>query len=144
MADARVLQASPDTNDGTLARLDVDSPGEESYIRFTVTGVSGAVQSATLRLFVTNGSSNGPSLYATDNSWTETGITWNNRPAPTTGALADVGSVAADFWAEYDLTAHVTGDGTYSFVFLPDSTNGVRFDSREGDSPPELVLTFAP
>jgi hypothetical protein len=122
----------------------VDSPGEQSYIRFTVTGVTGAVQSATLRLFVTNGSSNGPSLYTTDNSWSETGITWNNRPAPTSGAMADVGAVTANVWAEYNVTAQVTGNGTYDFVLLPDGSDGVTFYSREGSSPPQLVLAFAP
>ena len=100
------------------------------------------MHSAALWLFVTNGSSNGPGVYGTDNSWTETGITWNNRPAPTTGVIADVGSVSRDVWAEYNVTSHVTGNGTYNFVFLPDSTNGIRFDSREGSSPPELVLSF--
>ena len=142
-ADARVMEVSPDTNDGTLDRLDVDSPGEESYIRFTVTGVTGAVQSATLRLFVSSGSSDGPEVYGTDNSWTETGITWNNRPAPTTGVIANLGSAARDTWAEYDVTGYVTGDGTYSFMLLPDSSDGIKFESREGSPPPELVLSFA-
>jgi hypothetical protein len=142
VADARVLQSNPNTNYGTISRLDVDSPGEESYIRFSVSGVSGAVQSATLRLFVTNGSSNGPGIYGTDNSWTETGIIWNNRPASTTGVIANVGAVSRDVWTEYNVTSQVTGNGTYSFVFLPDSTDGVRFYSREGSVPPELVLIF--
>jgi len=141
-ADARVLQSNPTTNYGTLNRLDVDNPGQESYIRFTVSGVNGTIQSATLQLFVTNGSSNGPSLYATDNTWTETGINWNNRPAPTTGVIANVGAVTANTRAEYNVTAQVTGNGTYSFVLLPDSTDGATFYSREGNSPPQLVLTF--
>lgn len=139
-----MLQANPTTNYGTLGRLDVDSPGEESYLRFTVSGVSGSIQSATLRLFVTNGSSNGPSIYGTDNTWTETGITWNNRPSPTTGAIANIATATAGAWVESNVTAYVTGDGTYNFVFLPDSTSGVTFNSREGTSPPQLVLNFAP
>ena len=143
VADARVLEASPTTNSGTLARLDVDNPGQESYLRFMVSGVNGTIQSATLRLFVTNGSSNGPSIYGTDNSWTETGITWNNRPAPTTGVIFNLGTATASTWAEYNVTTYITGDGTYSFVLLPDSTNGVTLTSREGTSPPQLVLTFA-
>jgi hypothetical protein len=142
-ADARVLSSSPNTNYGTLSRLDVDSPGEESYIRFTVSGVSGPVQNATLRLFVSNGSTNGPSLYRTDNSWTESGITWNNRPAPTSGAVANVDNVPAATWAEYNVTAQITGNGTYSFVFQPDSSDGIRFESREGSPPPQLVLSFS-
>jgi len=139
-----VLEANPTINYGLITRLDVDSPGEESYIRFTVSGVSGTVQSATLRLFVTNGSSNGPSIYGTDNTWTETGITWNNRPAPTTGAVANLGTATVDTWVEYDVTTYITGDGTYNFVLLPDSTSGVTFYSREGSSPPQLVLTLLP
>ncbi|MET0727277.1 MAG: DNRLRE domain-containing protein [Acidimicrobiales bacterium] len=139
-ADARVLQASPTTNYGSLARLDVDSPGEQSHLRFAVSGVSGAVQRATLRLFVRNGSSNGPSLYRTGATWTEPGITWNNRPAPITSAIANLGTATSGTWAEYDLTGQVTGNSTYDFVLLPDSSDGIEFDSREGASPPQLVL----
>jgi hypothetical protein len=108
--------------------------------------VTGAVQSATLRLFATNGSTNGPAVHGTDNSWTETAITWNNRPAATTGALDNKTTIVDNAWAEYNVTAHVTGNGTYDFVLRPDSTNGVTFTSREGTatSRPQLVLTFAP
>ena len=60
IADARVLASNPDTNYGTISRLDVDRPGQESYIRFTVSGITDVVQSATLRLFVTNGSVKAP------------------------------------------------------------------------------------
>ena len=141
VADARVLEASPTTNYGSLSRLDVDSPGEQSYLRFDVNGVSGTVQRATLRFFVRNGSSNGPSLYRTSATWAEAAITWNNRPAPTSGAIANLGTATSGTWSEYDLTGSLTGDGTYDFVLLPDSTDGVQFDSREGASPPQLVLT---
>jgi hypothetical protein len=143
VADARVLQANPNANYGLVSRLYADSSGEESYIRFMVNGVTGAVQNATLRLFAINGSSNGPAVYGTSNSWTETGITWNNRPAPTTGALANVDVVVTNTWVEYNLTAHVTGNGAYDFVLLADSTDGATFYSREGASPPQLVLTLA-
>jgi hypothetical protein len=123
----------------------VDDPGYESYIRFTVSGVVSPILNARLRLFVTNGTSNGPSLYLTSNSWTETGINWNNRPTPTSGVIANIGAVAANTWAEFDLSSVVTGNGTYDFVLIPDSTNGVTFTSREGtaNSRPQLVLTFS-
>ena len=140
VADARVLEASPTTNYGSLSRLDVDNPGEQSHLRFNVSGVSGAVQRATLRLFVRNGSSNGPSLYRTSAAWTEGAITWNNRPPATSGAIANVGTATAGTWSEYDLTGQVTGNGTHDFVLLPDSTDGIQYDSREGASAPQLVL----
>ncbi len=142
MADARVLAAYPTTNFGSVSRLDVDSPGEQSFLRFDLTGVSGTVQRATLRLFVRNGSSNGPSLYRTSAAWTETAITWNNQPPPIGAAIADLGAATAGTWSEFDLTGHVTGNGSYDLVLLADSTDGIQFDSREGGSPPQLVVTM--
>jgi hypothetical protein len=143
-ADARVLQTKPTLNYGTLTRLDVDSPTYESYIRFNVSGMTPNVQKVTLRLFATNGTTNGPALRFTDNNWTETGITWNNKPSPTSVIIANVGAVPASSWADYDLTGIIVGDGTYDFVLLPESTKGITFYSREGSTPPQLVLAFPP
>jgi uncharacterized protein YjiK len=143
VADARVLQTSPTTNFGTQGRLEVDNPGQESFLRFTVSGLSGPIQSARLRLFATNASTNGPSLYLTDNPWTESGVNWNNRPLPTSGAVANSGSFGPNVWVEFDISpGMITGNGTYNFALLPDSTDGAVFNSREGGSPPQLVVTF--
>ena len=120
----------------------MDKPHQASYLRFTVTGVTGTIQNATLRLFNTNRSPNGPAIYGTDNSWAETGITWNNRPAATTGPVDNIGWAGKDVWVGYNVTALITGNGSYSFVLVADSSDGVRFDSREGDQPPQLMLTF--
>ena len=73
------------TNYGAMTRLMVDGgadPDVASYLRFTVSGVSGPVQRATLRLWVqaNGGTQNGPDVRATGTDWSETGITWNNRP----------------------------------------------------------------
>ncbi len=81
VADARVEAASPNTNFGTTTPLRVDSsPLEEAYLRFDVSGTNGPVTSARLRVFATNATVNGPAVYLTGNGWTETGLTWNNRP----------------------------------------------------------------
>lgn len=142
VADAEVRQGAPNSNFGTTKKLNVDSPNEQSYLRFTVSGVTGTVQQATLRMFITNGSTDGPPLYLTGNNWTETGITWNNRPAPVGGVIAHINNLPADTWVEYDVTSVVTGNGTYDLVFVPDSTKGVAYSSRQGDAPPQLVLEF--
>ena len=62
-------------------------------VRFTVAGISGAVSSAQLRVYVTDATRNGPALYTTSNTWTETGITWNNHTR-TSGTLEDKGALA--------------------------------------------------
>ena len=144
-ADARVKQSNPDTNYGTGKTLQVDGgkdPTVESFLRFTVTGVTGPIQSARLRLYVADdGSRNGPAVYASDNSWTESDITWNNRPAQTGEAIDNKDAIATYAWVEYDVTPLVTGDGTFNFVLAADSSDGVIFSSREGDHPPQLVIT---
>ena len=146
-ADAQVNESSPGTNTGNSTYLQVDGatdPDVESFIRFTVTGASGTIQNAQVRVYdTTNASANGPAIYATGTSWAETGITWNNRPARTSGALDNKGNISTNTWAEYDVTAWVTGDGTFSFVLAADSTDAATFSSRQGAQPPQLVLTLS-
>ena len=145
-ADARVHEASPTTNYGSSATLRVDGasdPDVESYLRFTVSVIAGSVQRATLRLYATGATADRPTVSGTSNDWTESGITWSNRPSPTTAAVDDEGAIAAGSWVELDVTSLVTADGTFSFVVAPMSSDGVEFHSRSSSSTslrPELVV----
>jgi hypothetical protein len=142
VADAHVEAASPTTNFGTASRMGVDSSSaEQAYLSFNVTGLSGTVVSATLRVYVTNSTSDAPQVYRTD-SFSESGITWSNHPTPTGAVLDDKGAVSTG-WVEYNVTAAVTGNGTYNFVFVATSSDGMDFYSREGTFAPELVITVA-
>jgi hypothetical protein len=127
-----------------VLEIDLSNPVQRSYLRFNVTGVTGVIQNATLRLRATNSTSDGPAIYGTSNSWLETGITWSNRPAPTTTILDNVEAIGSNSWVEYNVTAHIIGNGLFSFVLLPDSNDDVTFSSREGNFPPELRLVLAP
>ncbi|MBV9790077.1 MAG: phytase, partial [Chloroflexi bacterium] len=145
IADARVEEANPGSNYGTSSTLRVDGgsdPDIESYLRFTVTGATTAVQSVKLRVYSTSSSANGPAVYATGGGWTESGITWSTRPSRTSGALDDRGSVAANTWLEYDLTSLITGDGTYNLLLALDNPDGINLSAREGSAVPQLVLTL--
>ncbi len=145
-ADAYANQSNPSTNYGNATTLLVDGasdPDTEGFIRFTVAGISGTVQSARLRVFTTtNGSTNGPAIYSTATSWVETSITWNNRPSHSGSAVDNKGSLGTNTWAEYNVTSLVNADGTFSFVLVADSTDGITFSSRQGSQPPQLVITF--
>jgi hypothetical protein len=144
-ADAWVDESNPTENNGAVASLRSDSEGNgsvESYIRFTVEGVSGAVQHARLRLYATNGSRNGPTVYLSDSDWDESEITWVTRPARQGGAIDNQDRVEGDAWVEYDVTAGVAQNGMLSFGLIADSGDGIDFSSREGSHPPELVVTY--
>jgi hypothetical protein len=150
VADARVLESSPATNYGLSTTLRADGgadPDVESYLQFTVTGVSGPVSNVKLRLHTTSSadsaSGNGPAVYRAGTGWSETGITWSNRPARTTAALEDKAAIAANTWLEYNVTgAGITGNGTYAFVVATSSADGTDLYSREAASfRPELIVT---
>jgi chitodextrinase len=146
VADARVQEATPDTNYGTASTLRVNlSPGAqvESLLRFTVTGMPAPVRSARLRLYATTGTVDGPAVHAASGTWTETGVTWSNRPAPAGAAVADAAAVGAASWLELDVTPLVTGNGTFDFLVAPTSKDGADFYSRQTGHTtlrPELVV----
>ena len=146
-ADAAVYNADADANLGTSSRLRVDGGGQpevQSYLRFAVAGGPGTVAKATLRLYATSGTVEAPAAYGTSNSWSEAGITWENRPVATTTGYGQRGPVAQGTWVEFDVTALVRGNGTYSFVLATGSTDGLDMMSREGLPSPELVVVFQP
>jgi hypothetical protein len=142
LADARVAAASPSSNYGGSSTLEVDSsPLTESFLAFSVSGVDGPVSSARLRAWVKDSSANGPVAYLSVSGWNESGITWNNKPARTSGPLANAGKVSSGTWVEWDVTAAVGGNGVYSFNLVADSSDGTDLASREaGSNRPQLVV----
>ncbi len=74
------------------------------------------------------------------------GITWQNKPAATTGVVADTGPIDQGVWIEWDVTSLVQADGSVSFQLANTSTDGVSFRSREFSNVslrPELVVAVS-
>jgi hypothetical protein len=121
-ADAYVRDGtSSSTNFGTATELvtkraTVAGSTRESYLRFDLSGGPATISSAKLRLFGRLGDTSSASLAtqvfgASNTTWGETGITWDNRPATGAGALGTItvsGTTAA--WYELDLTAFLKAE----------------------------------
>jgi hypothetical protein len=61
--------------------------------------------------------------------------------APTFGAsVGTSGAITANSWTSVNVTALVTGAGTYNFVMTTTSNTATSFSSREGPNPPQLVV----
>ncbi|WP_225411629.1 CBM96 family carbohydrate-binding protein [Stigmatella hybrida] len=146
--DAYVVEAEPDaTHEGGDLLLVDGNPRMEAYLRVSVDPEilqNVTLTRARLRLYAMDGSSDGPALYRADANWSADTLTWNNRPARVGGALGDLGAVGSHTEAEYDVSAVVTGAGTYNFALVPTGGNGVDFASSER-SPiePQLILTLS-
>ncbi|MBQ0978822.1 DNRLRE domain-containing protein [Micromonospora sp. M61] len=147
VADTYVQSDTASTNYGTSTQIVVDnSPVRRSFLRFTVSGVSGTVTGAKLRLRTISGNSGsdggGTFRRMSNTTWSETGTTWNNQPTIDGATLGTVGAVSGNTWYEVDVTAAVTGNGTYSFGATSSSGDGAYYDTREsGADAPQLVVT---
>ena len=148
VADARVEQANPDANYGYSRRLVTDEePAAErrSYLKFEVSGISGPVTNAKLRLYSEAASVDGPELRPVVTNWDENSITWNTRPAATAGPVDDTAAIPPYSWVEFDVTDLMNGDGTYAFRLSQYSHDGVTFASREATTGrPELLVETNP
>ena len=79
-------------------------------------------------------------MYVAPTTWTETGLTWANRPALPPSAFANLGTVTALQWREIDVSTLVTGTGTYAFAIGGGTSNTALYSSREGTNPAQLVI----
>ena len=83
------------------------------FLRFQVSGIpaEGEVRSAKLRMTAssTGGTVDGPGAHGVTGDWTETGITWANKPATGAEPVSDSGAIAANAKVEYDVTSLVQG-----------------------------------
>ncbi len=142
VADSHVASDAPATNFGAGTRMLTDGdPQANVLIRFSVSGISGTVTSARLRLFANNPSDDGPTLYRTTAAWSEPSVTWNNRPAVSGAALGKLATVPLDAWVEYDVTGAVAANGTFDFVLVSATGDGSTYHSRETANRPQLVVT---
>src|SRR5687767_16033741 len=114
-----------------------------SFIRFDVVGRS-AAHKIVLRAYAETANVQGFDLRTVvDSSWTEGGVTYNNQPA-IGPVVASSGPVAAGSWITFDVTSAVTADGPVSFVLTSESPTAIRFSSREGANPAQLVIQTDP
>ena len=158
-ADAFVRKSTGSVNYGSDTVLLVKSTPtgsftRSSYLKFSLSGVS-AVNSAKLRIYgynTENSTAINVHAFGVDNdSWTESGLTWNNAPAASTSMLSTVGVNNVAKFYELDVTAYVksqyAGDKIVTLL-IADTTIQEKllyFNSKENDRfQPELVIDTKP
>jgi uncharacterized delta-60 repeat protein len=151
--------ASADTNFGTSTQLLVKKSGttgqnRETYLKFDLSSMS-SFNTVKLNLFGALNNSDQPSLVTqvfsiADNSWAETGITWNKRRTPGASPLASATITGTTpMLYSFDVTAYIkaqlsAGNKTVSFVLInaASTSPAAIFNSREaGSNKPTLVVT---
>jgi hypothetical protein len=121
------------------------SPIVRSYLRFNVQGLNGTPTKVTLRIFANSAASAGAvASNVSDNSWTESTVNYNNAP-PVGNALGSSGTIGAGTWISIDITAYITGNGTYNLALITPGSTAISLASREsGANAPQLVIQTSP
>jgi hypothetical protein len=152
-ADARVSANNPNTNYGTDQYLVVSRSGppiyaydDFSYLKFdlSIIPASYRIIGGTLSLYCSNTPGTGTAVGlrpVADKTWSEMGITWNNKPAfgnPITGINVGTG------WNSWTIPkANLPATGLVSFMLMSDIPAFPNsFYSKEfGSYPPKLAVT---
>ena len=153
-ADSSVKSSSTTKNYGKASTLPADgSPATSAYLRFDLPAAPAGrtLTGAVLRVRTAIGSSAGSTgtydVRLTGTGWTETRVTWQNRPSATTkvGALKAT-KPATTFPSTLDTSAVATKlGGPLSLAVLGTSSNGISLVAREAGTSshrPQLVLTY--
>jgi CSLREA domain-containing protein len=159
VADAHVDNGGPNANYGTATTLWVSLYGEfnnrqQTLVRFNLASIpSGAtIDNATFEGYLnqaTGLTSVSVSFYRVGSTWTESGVTWNNRPTYSLVSSRSVGSSTG--WVSWNATSLVRAwmAGTYTNygIALTGPASGSlfarTFSSREGSQAPRLVVTYS-
>jgi hypothetical protein len=109
--------ANTNFGDSDVMHVRTNSTKEKnSYLKFNVTGVTGEVQSALLKLRVGENPIDDLTVHTVaDTAWDEMTLSWNNAPAIGAG-IDTVDNLDANTWYEWDLTPVISGNGLYSFA----------------------------
>ncbi len=144
-ADSYVNSGSPTTNSGTATTLRADgSPVVLSFLKFSVSGLSGAPSQVILRLYANSTQSIGVSVHnVADTTWGEKTITYTNMPVYDTATAGSSGAIkTSGTFYSINVTSLITGNGTFSMAFTTTSSTAISFASREaGANAPQLVVT---
>jgi hypothetical protein len=155
VADTMARQASPTSNFGAVTPLGSDSEDVAgnaatrvtAYLKFTLPALAAgeSITDASLSLFVSGTTANGPKVFPTTTTWTETGLTWSSPPTRT--ASTPVGDFGAMSTLNARSSTAITSlpGGDVSFELFADATDGLDFAAKEDANAanrPQLVLTI--
>ncbi|HZI13011.1 MAG TPA: DNRLRE domain-containing protein [Myxococcus sp.] len=146
--DAMVKEAVPASNFGAQNQLQVSGQSGYSkwaYLQFNVTGIPAGATNITAQLRVssqTTGTGRAITAHAVANTtWGESTLTWNTR-LPMGAALSTVSSHTAGQNSVWDVSQHVTGNGSFTLGLDSGFSGDTNFVSREGSPAPVLVISY--
>jgi len=153
VADTSVTLANPDEPQPAEAIAAVQAGGPDSavaYVSFNVGDIgAGTVTEAYLVVTGTSGGGPGGTVALVPSYLVDEAGSYNTLPTQglsaaitANGSASTIGPVGPGEVVWVDVTGSVQADGQYTFVIVGDPAQILELSSREGGSPPKLVLTI--
>jgi len=153
--DATIMKGSPDSNHGQepflkVKGLSTGPNAHDTIIRFDIpaSGLSASTPvDAFLKIYsLTDAQHGGIFHIAPETSpWSERSVTWNSAPDWDT-RLGNIGSVKKDQWYTMDVSAAVSSlngnEGAVTIRIRSRSPQMVKYSSKEGHHPPEIIVAY--
>ncbi|WP_282124521.1 CBM96 family carbohydrate-binding protein [Algibacter mikhailovii] len=149
VADAYVHESNGNTNYGAAEVMVTKGVGRYAFLKFDLSSIPGTIVSATLRIYQRTGFRDLRAVYdVEDDTWTEDGITWNDKPSYDSERAR---ITTTSTWTEWDISSYgaqeYNGDKVIS-IAVKDPINsgvGIDFRSKEFDVnfAPELVVEYS-
>jgi hypothetical protein len=129
---------------GTVTELSIDGGNYEiAFLKFDLGPVAVRVDVAMLKLYITNGAEGQQSVYeVADNSWTESGLNWNNAPALGLEiGMTNGGEKEGILYIEISDFINRNIGGEASLAIRSEDTDKLCFNSKEAvEFPAQLCL----
>ncbi|MES2697406.1 MAG: DNRLRE domain-containing protein [Verrucomicrobiota bacterium] len=147
--DVMAKEKFPTTNFGADVNLQASAQATFSkiiYLQFTVSGIPAGATGVTAQLKLrssTTGTGRPVAAHALNNTaWTETGLTWTNKPGHVAAALSTVSSHTSGSDSVWNVSGHVNNNGTFALALDTTFSGDTTFSSREGANDPVLTVTY--
>lgn len=156
LGDSYVDQSSPTINYGTVTSFYVKNyvtSSQRGYIKYNLSSIpAGAtIDNAVLYLYVDSVliSESVSTYHQVNDSWTETGITWNNQPCPGTGCNATAENTTTvsitgwNSWAVTNMVSNATINGNKNisiFLRTPEASYVLPVDFHSKEYTTDITL----
>lgn len=116
------------------------------YLKLAVAGIpAGATQlHATLALTPQSSAANTINAHCGPSSWSGATLTWNNQPGFAAPIVSSVAAETANTPLQLDVSACVTGNGTFTVVLDQPAGGVVKLNSSRSAAPPSIAVSFTP
>lgn len=114
-----------------------------AYLKFTVSGISGTITAAKLKIKSEGSAIDDTTVYPVTGTWDENTLTWNNDNLTWGSSLDTIEDVSSQTWYVFDVSDEVDGNSTYT-LGLKTTQDAANLDwySKESANDPVLQISY--